>query len=252
MSRLREGHELAVTPGGDAVTETSSRASGSDCEICYHGCNPRQLSQILQRGLLPNKSKQDIVAVWSSPHIHTAVGYPMALIGGQAVTARGPALRVILKLEVPRSSIIRRVAGRRNRAGLPVNYQWPLRRDGINVLSIHMWCYEGHAAPEEAMAMLNIAKGKKERALMRDADELCSVIPADDRDRQEIDLEAATPAPARIPPAPARPRGSVGAALRKLRMKLKRQRQWVRRHRERIAAMSLPQPPAASSSQAEQ
>ena len=55
MSRLREGHELAVTPGGDAVTETSSRASGSDCEICYHGCNPRQLSQILQRGLLPKK-----------------------------------------------------------------------------------------------------------------------------------------------------------------------------------------------------
>ena len=149
LARFREGHELAVTPAGEAVPATSSTASGSDIEVCYHGAIPWQLQQILQGGLLPNKGKQDIVGVWTSPHIHTAVEYPMAPKGAQGVTPRSPAVRVILKLEVARAAMIRRMAGHKNRAGVPVNCQWPVRPEGIRILSIHLWRYDGHASGRE-------------------------------------------------------------------------------------------------------
>ena len=58
LARLREGFQLAVTPTGEAVTEASSSAAGSDFETCYHGCNPRCLALILQTGLLPNKGRK--------------------------------------------------------------------------------------------------------------------------------------------------------------------------------------------------
>ena len=161
LSRVREGHALVMSPDGQAVKEASSTASGSDDEICYHGCNPRQLAQILNGGLLPTLGKHDILGVWSSPHMHTAAQYPMALKDGQAVLSIGPALRVILKLQVKQSSIIRRIRGKKNRAGVPVNYQWPLRPEGIRIVSIHMWCYDGHANPDKHMSSLSIVQEKK-------------------------------------------------------------------------------------------
>ena len=58
LARLREGYELAVTPTGDAVTAASASAEAPAEETCYHGCNPRELGQILRHGLLPNVGKR--------------------------------------------------------------------------------------------------------------------------------------------------------------------------------------------------
>ena len=242
LSRLREGHQLVITPAGDAVAETIT-ASGSEFEICYHGCNPHVLADVLQNGLLPTPGKMNYVAVWSSPHMHTAITYPMAMKVAQPLTSIGPAVRIVLTLEVPQSSIMKRIRGKKNSSGLPINYQWPLKPEGICIRAVHVWCYDAHAAPRRAMETLGIAKNKKERALMRDADALLRIIPEDDRDREVIDLERAMVAPARIPPQPRRPAGSAGAALLKVRKKFKRQRRWLRLHRTRIASMNLPQPP---------
>ena len=167
----------------------------------------------------------------------------MALSGGQPVTSEGPAIRVILKLRVPADGIIKKMRGKKSRAGNPVNYQWPLRPGTATISSIHLWCWKGHASRDAAIAGLNIAQGKKLRAVLRDAETITADIPPDDRQRQELGWEPATPAPARIPPAK-RPKGSAGEAHQALRKKLKRQRLWLRRHRRRITAMSLPQPPA--------
>ena len=82
------------------------------------------LAGILRDGLLPSFGKQNILGVWSSPHIYTAVGYPQELLGFVAVAdAHGPAVRVVLTLEVPVSSIIKRIRGSINASGLPVNFQ---------------------------------------------------------------------------------------------------------------------------------
>ena len=159
------------------------------------------------------------------------------------MTSIGPAIRVILKLRVPADGIIRRIRGSTNSAGHRVNYQWPLRAPQVTISSVHLWCWDGHESQDAAIAALNITQHKKLRALLRDAEEFLTVIPPDDRDRADLDIETATPAPARIPPAPPRPRGSAGEHLLALRKKLKRQRQWIRRHRQRIADMRLPQPP---------
>ena len=78
---------------------------------------------------------------------------------------------------------------------------------------------------------------------MRDAETLRGDIPPDDRRMQDLGWEPAKPAPRRIPLSKT-PKGSGGKAHQTLRKKLKRQRLWLRRHRRRIAAMRLPQPPA--------
>ena len=125
---------------------------GPDTALCYRGCDPRMLAGILRDGLLPSYGKQNICGVWSSPHIHTAVRYPQALTRAVAVTdIQGPAVRVVLTLEVPRSSIIKRIPGKKNAAGLPVNYQWPLKNEGLCIRAVHLWCYDGHPAPVAAM-----------------------------------------------------------------------------------------------------
>ena len=247
LSRVTEGHQLLVSPSGEKIAEDVSGASSSTAETCFHGCNPRMLADILQNGLKPSVGKHDILGIWTSPHIHTAVGYPMSLKEAVPVTNIGPAIRVILKIEAEPSCIIKRIPGKKNKQGLPVNYQWPLREEGHRVVAVHIWCYDAHAAPHRELDTLNIAQAKKERALQRDADALISVIPEDERERQEMDVEQRMKAPKRIPPKPRRPQGSVGEALLKLRKRLKRQKQWVRRHRARIEAMGLPQPPAATS-----
>ena len=245
LARLREGYELAVTPAGEPLTVDSSRAAGCAQQVCYHGANPHCVAQILKEGLLPNKGKRNIVGVWSSPHIHTAVKYPIALKGGHAVTTLGPAIRVILKLRVPSHGIIKRIKGRKNKSGNFVNYQWPLRPEAVTICSIHLWCWDGYAGETSAIQALNIAVEKKLRALLRQAETYCNLIPEDDRERQELDVETPTPAPTRMPPEPAKPKGSAGRMLTALRRRLKRQRRWDRQHRERIAAANLPQPPEA-------
>ena len=244
LAGLKTGLQITISPSGEAVKEASSSAADDDLQkTCFHGCNPRCLAEILKSGLLGSLGKQDIFGVWTSPHIHTAINYPMALSGGQPVTSEGPAIRVILKLRVPENGIIKRIKGRKSRAGNPVNYQWPLRPGTATISSIHLWCWKGHASRDAAIAGLNIAQDKKLRAVLRDAETLTGDIPPDDRQKQDLGWEPATPAPARIPPAK-RPKGSAGKELHALRKKLKRQRRWVRRHRRRIAAMHLPQPPA--------
>ena len=75
LSRLRGGHQLVVTPAGESVLGGTIIPSGPDIAFCYHGCNPRMLAGILRDGLLPSYGKQNILGVWSSPHIYTAVGY---------------------------------------------------------------------------------------------------------------------------------------------------------------------------------
>ena len=244
LARVPEGHQVITSPTGHVVMSESMDAVAGDSVNCWHGANPRELPSILRHGPRPNPGKFGIVGIWTSPHLHTAANYPMKLKGGEAVTRLGPCVRVLLKIEAPSSSVIRRIPGRKNAAGVPVNYQWPLRPDGVRIVAIHFWSLERHAVAESNfLAAMNILLERKQRALLRDADELTSLIPEDMRDQHDIDLERRTLAPARIVPRPARPTGSAGIALLKLRRQLKRQRQWLRRHRRRIAAMNLPQPP---------
>ena len=97
LSRLREGHQLVATPAGESVLGGTITPSGPGIACCYHGCNPRMLAGILRDGLLPSYGKQNILGVWSSPHIYTAVGYPQEMLGSVAVTdVHGPAVRVVL------------------------------------------------------------------------------------------------------------------------------------------------------------
>ena len=98
--------------------------------------------------------------------------YPQELLGSVAVAGiHGPAVRIVLTLEVPPSSIIKRIRGKINVSGLTVNFQWPLTTEGLCIRAVQLWCYEGHSAPAAAMETLAIADGKKKRALVREADE---------------------------------------------------------------------------------
>ena len=108
LAGLKTGLQIAISPSGEAVKEASSSAAEDDLETCFHGCNPRCVAEILKSGLLGSLGKQDIFGVWTSPHTHTAINYPMALSGGQPVTSEGPAIRVILMLRVPADGIKKR------------------------------------------------------------------------------------------------------------------------------------------------
>ena len=146
------------------------------------------------------------------------MGYPQELLGSVAVTdVHGPAVRVVLTLEVPPSSIIKRIRGKINAAGLPVNFQWPVTTEGLCIRAVHLWCYVGHSAPAAAMEILAIADGKKSSALEREADEFLQAIPEDLRSREGIRPETPMLATARIAPRPRRPPGSAGAALLMMR-----------------------------------
>ena len=243
LAGLTTGLQMTMSPDGEAVKEAlSSAADDALQKTCYHGCNPRCLAEILQSGLLGSVGKQDIFGVCTSPHIHTAANYPMALEGGQLVTSEGPAVRVILKLRVPENGIIKKIRGKITRSGIPSNFQWPLRPGSATISSIHLWCWKGHASRDAAIAALNIAQKRKLRGVLRDAETLTGDIPPEDRHMQALGWEPAKPAPRRIPPSKT-PKGSAGKAHQMLRKKLKRQRLWLRRHRHRIAGMRLPQPP---------
>ena len=154
------------------------------------------------------------------------------------------ALRCVsfLTLEVPPSSIIKRIRGNINASGLPVNFQWPLMTEGLCIRAVHVWCYEGHSAPAAAMETLAIVDDKKKRALEREADEFLQAIPEDLRLREGIRPGTPMIATARIAPRPRRPPGSAGAALLMMRKKLKRQRRSMKRHRARLESMNLPLP----------
>ena len=237
LAGLTTGLQITMSPDGEAVKEALSSAADDDLQkTCFHGCNPRCLAEILQSGLLGSVGKQNIFGVWTSPDVHTAANYPMALEGGQLVTSDGPAVRVILKLRVPENGIIKRIKGKKTRSGTPVNYQWPLRPGTATISSIHVWCWKGHASRDAAIAGLNIAQDKKLRAVLRDAETLTGDIPPDDRRMQDLGWEPAKPAPRRIPPSKT-PKGSAGKAHQTLRKKLKRQTMWLRRHRRRIATI---------------